>query len=173
MSSRSSDSRTVFDATGALAKIDGTVSVSLWSFLPLLLVFLFSVFRLPPFRRDLAGALAGALVAVLHDPESVAVFAAAPDLPLGLALLKGAWSALANGYISPTGEESIDLILTRGGMSSMMNTVWLIVTGLGVWRCSGARGLAEATGRAFWSREPSRLPDSSRPSWARRYFRMS
>ncbi|MFC0808643.1 Na+/H+ antiporter NhaC family protein [Ensifer sp. P24N7] len=121
---------TDFDATGALAKIDGTVSVSLWSFLPLLLVFLFSLFRLPPFVAIFAGALAGALVAVLHDPENVATFAAAPDLPLGLALFKGAWSALANGYISTTGEKSIDLILTRGGMSSMMNTVWLIITAL-------------------------------------------
>lgn len=119
-----------FDATRALAKMDSTVSVSLLSFLPLLLVFLFSILRLPPFVAIFAGALAGALVAVLNDPESVAAFAAAPDLPLGLALLKGAWSALANGYISSTGEKSIDLILTRGGMSSMMNTVWLIITAL-------------------------------------------
>ncbi|MCA1371460.1 Na+/H+ antiporter NhaC [Bradyrhizobium sp. BRP14] len=119
-----------FDSTQALAKIDGTVSVSLWSFLPLLLVFLSSIFRLPPFVAIFAGALAGALVGVVHDPERVAAFAAARDLPFGLALLKGAWSALANGYVSSTGEKSIDLILTRGGMSSMMNTVWLIVAAL-------------------------------------------
>ena len=119
-----------FDATQALARIDSKVSVSLWSFLPLLLVFLFSIFRLPPFVAIFAGALAGAVVAVLHDPGQVVAFAAAPELPSALALLKGAWSALANGYVSSSGEKSIDLILTRGGMSSMMNTVWLILAAL-------------------------------------------
>ncbi|MDK1388308.1 Na+/H+ antiporter NhaC family protein [Sinorhizobium sp. 8-89] len=119
-----------FDATRALAMIDSKVDVSLWSFLPLVLVFLLSIARLPPFVTIFAGAIAGAIVAVLHDPEGVATFAAAPDLPLGLALLKGAWAALANGFISSTGEKSIDLVLSRGGMSSMMNTVWLIITAL-------------------------------------------
>ncbi|WP_026619385.1 Na+:H+ antiporter, NhaC family [Ensifer sp. WSM1721] len=121
---------TGFDATQTLARIDSKATVSLWSFLPLLLVLLFSIFRLPPFVAIFAGALAGACVAVLRDPESVVAFAAAPGLPLGLALLKGAWAALANGYVSSTGEKSIDLILTRGGMSSMMNTIWLIITAL-------------------------------------------
>ena len=57
-------------------------------------------------------------------------FAAAPDLPYALALLKGAWSALSTGYVANTGVAMLDEILTRGGMSSMMTTVWLIITAL-------------------------------------------
>ena len=57
-------------------------------------------------------------------------FAAAPDLPYALALLKGAWAALATGYVANTGVAALDEILTRGGMSSMMTTVWLIITAL-------------------------------------------
>ncbi|MDK1494650.1 Na+/H+ antiporter NhaC family protein [Sinorhizobium sp. 7-81] len=119
-----------FDARRALSTIDSTVDVSLWSFLPLILVFLLSISRLPPFVTIFAGAIAGAVVAVLHHPGSVVAFAGTPDLPFSLALLKGAWAALANGFVSSTGEKSIDLVLSRGGMSSMMNTVWLIITAL-------------------------------------------
>jgi NhaC family Na+:H+ antiporter len=45
-------------------------------------------------------------------------------------LLKGVWSVLSNGYIASTGDKALDQIMTRGGMSSMMNTVWLIITAL-------------------------------------------
>ncbi|MBP1888010.1 Na+/H+ antiporter NhaC family protein [Sinorhizobium mexicanum] len=119
-----------FDPTRALAMIDNKVAVSLWAFLPLVLVFLLSIGRFPPFVTIFAGAIAGAVVAVLHDPGTVVAFASAPDLPSGLALLRGTWAALANGFISSTGEKSIDVILSRGGMASMMNTVWLIITAL-------------------------------------------
>ena len=66
----------------------------------------------------------------MFNAHQVAAFAQAPSLPAPLALLKGIWSALANGYVSSTNEPDIDLLLSRGGMESMLNTVWLIVTAL-------------------------------------------
>ena len=84
-----------------------------------------SVLRFPPFVAIFIGALAGAVVAVLQNPDAVVAFAAAPDLPYALALLKGAWAALATGYVGNTGVAALDQLLTRGGMSSMMTTVWL------------------------------------------------
>jgi NhaC family Na+:H+ antiporter len=38
--------------------------------------------------------------------------------------------ALANGYVSESGDKAIGVILTRGGMSITMNTGWLIITAL-------------------------------------------
>ena len=119
-----------FDATQLLSGIETKVTVSVWAFLPLLIVLVLSVLRFPPFIAIFIGALAGAVVAVLQDPEAVVAFAAAPDLPYALALLKGAWAALATGYVANTGVAALDQILTRGGMSSMMTTVWLIITAL-------------------------------------------
>jgi NhaC family Na+:H+ antiporter len=43
------------------------------------------------------------------------------------ALLKGAWISLFDGYTSATGNAALDELLTRGGMASMLNTVWLIL----------------------------------------------
>ena len=92
-----------FDATQLLAGIENKVTVSVWAFLPLLIVLVLSVLRFPPFIAIFIGALAGAVVAILHAPEAVVAFAAAPDLPYALALLKGAWAALATGYVANTG----------------------------------------------------------------------
>jgi NhaC family Na+:H+ antiporter len=119
-----------FDASGLLMAIDDKTNVSLWAFLPLVIVFALSVGRVSPFVAIFSGALAGALLAVIQDPARVIAFAGDPELPTALALLKGTWSTLANGYSVATGDKAIDVILSRGGMASMMNTVWLIITAL-------------------------------------------
>ncbi len=79
------------------------------------------------FFRFLIGALAGALVAVVMQPQVVTEFANSPDLGYGLTALKSVWMAMANGFISTSGYEQIDALFTGGGMESMLVTVWLIL----------------------------------------------
>lgn len=105
-------------------------NVSPWAFLPLGLVFALAVLRAPPAASIFLGALAGGVVAVILNPLQVEAFAAAPHLPRALALLKGVWAALATGYVAKTGDVAIDRLLSRGGMASMMVTVWLIMVAL-------------------------------------------
>ncbi len=119
-----------FNAAAMLGDIESRFAVSLWAFAPLLLVLGLSIVRFPPFVTIFFGALAGGILAVVQEPARVIAFAAAPELPDALAAVKGVWMALANGYTAHSGNASIDTILTRGGMSSMMNTVWLIITAL-------------------------------------------
>ncbi|MCW2243112.1 Na+/H+ antiporter NhaC family protein [Azospirillum canadense] len=119
-----------FDASAMLSGIESHFTVSLWAFSPLLLVLGLSIARFPPFVTIFFGALAGGILAVIQEPARVVAFAAAPELPVALAGLKGVWTALANGYVAHSGNQALDVILTRGGMSSMMNTVWLIITAL-------------------------------------------
>src|SRR5690606_21690084 len=69
-------------------------------------------------------------VAAILQPEVVLAFAASPDLAAPLALVKGVWLALANGYASSTGVAEVDELLSRGGMSSMLGTIWLILAAL-------------------------------------------
>ena len=90
-----------------------------------------AAFKFPPFTTIFLGALAGGLLAVFMAPARVIAFAD-PDggLPAALALFKGVWLALASGYKSSTGIASIDLLASRGGMDSMLNTIWLIITAL-------------------------------------------
>jgi NhaC family Na+:H+ antiporter len=119
-----------FDATEKLDSIRSTFDVSLVHFLPLVVVIVLAALRFPPFTTIMMGALAGAVLAVVTSPERVIAFAADPDLWAPLALLKGAWLALASGYTSTTGYETIDMLASRGGMERMLDTIWLIIVAL-------------------------------------------
>ncbi len=119
-----------FDASAVLARLESSQVISLWAFAPLLVVLGLAIVRFPPMVTIFAGALAGGVLALLLNPEGVRAFAAAPELPHAFALLKGVWSALATGYSGNSGDPALDQLLTRGGMSSMMTTVWLIMTAL-------------------------------------------
>jgi NhaC family Na+:H+ antiporter len=119
-----------FDASSELAKIGQHYNITLWAFLPLIAVFVLAILRTPPFLAIFIGALLGGILAVIQAPDKVLAFANAANIPQPLALLKGVWAALATGYESMSGDPALDTLLSRGGMGSMMVTVWLIMTAL-------------------------------------------
>src|SRR5690606_10592889 len=98
--------------------------------LPLIAVFVLAVKKFPAFPTIVFGALFGGLMAVVLQPQQVLDFAAAPELSAPLAMLKGVWTACGSGYVSATGNEAIDSLLSRGGMSSLLYTSWLILCAL-------------------------------------------
>ncbi len=110
--------------------LDTHFDLSVWTFLPPLVVLGLALARKPALPTILAGAALGALVAVWRQPDLVVAFADAEGVARPLALLKGVWSALANGFVLTSGAAGVDELLSRGGMKSMLNTVWLILTAL-------------------------------------------
>lgn len=119
-----------FDATSTLQGLEQNVTISLWAFLPLLLVLVLALKKVPPFVTIFCSALSGGVVAVILAPQDVATLAASPDIHPALQQLKGVWAALATGYQVSSGVPDVDKLLSRGGMSSMMITIWLIMTAL-------------------------------------------
>lgn len=98
--------------------------------LPVVLVIAMVLRKVPAFPALFIGALAGALFAVLFQREAVLGFVGESDLGTGLALLKGAWTALHGGFVLESGNAGLDELLSRGGMVSMLNTVWLILSAM-------------------------------------------
>jgi NhaC family Na+:H+ antiporter len=120
-----------FDASSEIYAMQGAFHISLWLFVPLIIVVVLAAVKMPPFTTIFLGALAGGVLAVCVAPERVIAFAAAkPGVPHWLALVKGVWLALASGYRASTGNAALDVLVTRGGMESMLNTIWLIITAL-------------------------------------------
>jgi NhaC family Na+:H+ antiporter len=119
-----------YDATDKMMAIQSAFQISPILFLPLAVVVVLALLRFPPFTAIFLGSIAGGVLAVFVAPERVIRFAGAGELPTWLALLKGVWLALASGYHSTTGFAPMDMLATRGGMDSMLNTIWLIVTAL-------------------------------------------
>jgi NhaC family Na+:H+ antiporter len=120
-----------FDASDKINAIQAAFNVSPVLFLPLVLVVTLALLRFPPFTSIFLGALAGGALAAFVAPERVIALAGADEgAPRVLALVKGVWLALASGYKSDTGVPAIDVLVSRGGMASMLNTIWLIITAL-------------------------------------------
>ena len=100
--------------------------------LPLLLMLGLVYKKFPAYPAIIVSALAGAVLAVIFQPETVAKLAGdTGDLSRPFVILKGIWISLFDGYTSNSGNEFLDALLSKGGMSSMLNTVWLIMVALG------------------------------------------
>lgn len=131
-----------FDASDKTEALERAFHITPVLFAPLLVVVSLAVLRVPPFTAIFVGALVGAVLAALVAPVRAIEFADPNgELPAALALLKGLWLALASGYTSSTGDPAIDQFVSRGGMASMLNTIWLVIAALafgGVVEKSGA-----------------------------------
>jgi NhaC family Na+:H+ antiporter len=130
-----------FDASEKIASIETYFHMSPLLFLPLAIVIALALFKIPPFTTIFVGALAGGVLAVFVAPERLIAFAGADEsVPTSLLLLKGVWLALAGGYEGTTSHPAINQLVSRGGMASMLDTVWLIIAALSF------GGIAERSG---------------------------
>ncbi len=120
----SGDSSSVVELQDTIANI---FHPSIFMLLPMVIVFVLAAMKFPAFPTIMIGALLGGLFAAFFQPEQVQKLA---GLEGGMGILKGTWIALFDGYKSETGVAALDELLSRGGMSSMLNTVWLIITAM-------------------------------------------
>ena len=95
--------------------------------LPVFLVLVLVIRRVPALPALLIGAVVGGLFAIVFQQDAVLAYVNTPELPRLTALLKGAWMALYDGYRLDSGNQALDELLSRGGMSSMLSTAWLIL----------------------------------------------
>jgi NhaC family Na+:H+ antiporter len=110
--------------------LEAEFNIGIHLLLPLLLMLGLVYKRVPAYPAIVVSALTGALFALLFQPEAVSRLAG--DIGGGSGLLKGIWISLFDGYSSDSGNAFLDQLLSKGGMSSMMNTVWLIICALGL-----------------------------------------
>lgn len=130
-----------FDASDKMLAIRNAFHITPVLFLPLLVVAVLAVLKLPPFTTIFIGSLVGGVLAAFLAPERVLAFAGSnPEIPSWLGCIKGVWRALASGYVSTTGHEALDELASRGGMRSMLTTIWLIIAAFAF------GGIAEKTG---------------------------
>ncbi|MDJ0919188.1 MAG: Na+/H+ antiporter NhaC [Woeseiaceae bacterium] len=110
--------------------LDDAFNITPWALIPLVVVFYMAFKKVPPLPTILFGALFGGFMALVLQPNTVLAFADSPELTPALAMTKGVWLALADGYVSNTGVAEVDDLLSRGGMSSMLVTIWLILSAM-------------------------------------------
>ncbi len=102
--------------------------LGIYVFVPLLVVLAMALRRHPVLPTLAAGLVAGVITALLFQYRGVVALGGGSESVM--APFKGVVIALLNGYQSATGDASIDSLLSKGGMSSMLGTVFLIICAL-------------------------------------------
>tara|TARA_Y100000758_G_scaffold143274_1_gene101637 strand:- start:44 stop:1513 length:1470 start_codon:yes stop_codon:yes gene_type:complete len=110
--------------------IDSTFNVSILSFIPLIVVFVLAFKKMPAFPTIMIGSLLGGLFAVILQPDVIRNFVNRPELSATLTMISGVWTALHSGFVMDSGVPMVDDLLSRGGMVSMLNTIWLVICAL-------------------------------------------
>ncbi|CNB37643.1 Na+/H+ antiporter NhaC family protein [Yersinia intermedia] len=119
-----------FDATithAELARFDELFNITPWNLLPLIFLLGLSVGKVPAPLAIISAALLAGVMAAFIQPQAIARFIAEPDTALPIAAVKGVWLAMANGFQENSGIPQMDALLSRGGMDSMLLTIWLII----------------------------------------------
>lgn len=111
---------------GILTALNSAINVSPWLFLVPALVIILIVKKTPPLVALLAGTLLGGLAALLFQPNVVAAIGGGTSLNFTTGY-KGLMDAITIDTAIPTDNEALKGLFTSGGMSSMLNTVWLIL----------------------------------------------
>ena len=129
------------DITAARAVLQQNYYIGLPTVIPLVLLLGLAMRRVSAFPSIAIGALAGCVVALIWQADLVQSFGD-PDGTMApwAASAKGLIAVMADGFQIETGDASLDELLSRGGMSSMLNTIWLIMSAM----CFG--GAMERTG---------------------------
>jgi len=117
-------------------------NIGLHLLLPLLFMLALVYKRVPAYPAIVISALVGVVFALLFQPQAVIKLAGGDaELSRGFALFKGVWISLFSGYASHSDNTLLNELLSKGGMSSMLNTVWLIVCALGLGGVLGRTGI--------------------------------
>lgn len=106
--------------------ISDNFSLGVVVFLPLVLLFAMSLRKAPVLPTLLLGIVAGIAVALIFQPQQVSTLGGGESF----SLLKGSVIAVVEGFSIDSGVPTLDNLLSKGGLTSMLGTVLLILTAL-------------------------------------------
>lgn len=104
-------------------------NISLFNLIPLAILLFLAIKKVPAFPAVAIGALMGGLWAVLFQQELI-IRLANDNTSVLTANIKVVWTAFFDGVSIATGNTELDKLLSGGGMSKMLNTIWLIMSAL-------------------------------------------
>jgi NhaC family Na+:H+ antiporter len=111
------------------AILESTYNISVVNLIPLVILLILAFKKMPAFPAVAIGAIIGAIWAAIFQQELI-VSMAKEGLSGAQATMTVVWTAFFDGVVVKTGNSEIDELLSRGGMSSMLNTIWLVMCAL-------------------------------------------
>lgn len=114
------------DTETILSALKASINVTPWLFVIPILVVILIIRKTPPLIALLAGTLLGGIAALIFQPHIVATIGGGDSLTFATGY-KGIMDAMTIDASIPTDNEALKGLFSSGGMSSMLNTVWLIL----------------------------------------------
>lgn len=111
-------------------ELRNTFNIGWEMLIPLVILLYLAASRRPALPTVFFGALLGGIWAVIFQPEIINSLIDEDGGIGALASLKVVWNALTDGVVIESGSAELDSLLSGGGMSSMLNTVWLILSAM-------------------------------------------
>lgn len=121
------------DTSGSAERIEQMQSVldqyfilGIEMLIPLIILLVLAIRKMPAFPAVAIGALIGGVWSLLFQTELINTLVTTQHAGWVNQIIV-VWSALFDGVIFSTSDDNLNDLLSRGGMSSMLNTIWLII----------------------------------------------
>lgn len=92
--------------------LNANFAISWWALLPILLMFVCAFLKIPAIPTLMVNIATGVVMIFIHNPHMQ---------------VSKLVTMMESGYVADTGNKSVNALLSRGGISSMMGTVSLII----------------------------------------------
>ncbi len=115
------------DTASELTALGDIYWITPLNLLPLLLLVVLSIRKVPASLALMAAAIFAGVLGVFTQGSVVRDFVADTGLDGVRAGIRAMWQAMATGFSMDSGIADIDRLLSRGGMDSMLLTLWLII----------------------------------------------
>jgi Na+:H+ antiporter, NhaC family len=114
----------------ARAALGEAFDISVWCLLPLVVLVVFGLLKFPPFLSILGAALFAGILAPFLQWDAVKAFVDDPGAGPVSTTIQAIFASMATGFVSSSGVEEIDSLFSRGGMASLLSTIWLVLGAL-------------------------------------------
>ena len=146
----------VVSTQAAADVLESEFTISALNLLPLALLVVFTLRKVPPFLAILGSALFAGILACFTQWTVVQAFVAEPDLNPVATGIKAIYASMATGFVSKTGNPAIDQLFSRGGMASLLTTIWLVLAALSFAAIMEHAGFLERLLRPIVAHAPTR-----------------
>ncbi|HLV47577.1 MAG TPA: Na+/H+ antiporter NhaC [Aliidiomarina sp.] len=111
--------------------------------LPLLALLMLAIFKKPALPSIFAGAILGGVWALIFQQDLIAELANGERVNGVVGAIEVVWVALAEGVNISSSNPDLQELVSGGGMASMINTVWLIISAMTFGAVMEATGLLQ------------------------------
>jgi len=119
------------DTSAARDALAAVYHITPWNLLPLVLLIVLSIIQVPPFLAIFGTALFSGILASFTQPEVVKALVDKPGQGPVLNGIEAIYKSMATGHVAHSSNDTINALFSRGGMTSMLTTVWLILGAMG------------------------------------------